>query len=111
MPDALVYPEIFPAQQHRYQYRQISPPVGDKAAGTEGERCRFTIDALVRRLRDFCDNPSRVRSWQQDLEAREALALDRFTLEALRPAYAQLLGLTADAASETGAETTKPASA
>lgn len=118
VPDALVYPEIFPAQQHRYQYRQISPPVGDNTAGRdaadgagEGECCRFTIDALVRRLRDFCDNPSIVRSWQQDLEAREALALDRFTLEALRPAYAQLLGLTADAASETGAETTKPASA
>ena len=118
VPDALVYPEIFSAQQHRYQYSQISPPVGDNAArrnaadgAGEGGCCRFTIDALVRRLRDFCDNPSIVRSWQQDLDAREALALDRFTLETLRPAYAQLLGLAADAASEICVEKPKPASA
>lgn len=95
VPDALVYPEVFRSREHLYQYKHIiHRKCADNVASKDmGERCMFVIDALVQRLRKFCDDPSIVRSWQQDSVAREALALDRFTLETLRPAYVELLGL------------------
>jgi glycosyltransferase involved in cell wall biosynthesis len=102
VPDALVYPEIFPSQQHRYQYRHGSyrTHICDKAPSNYGaecasddEHCSFDVDPLVQRLRELCGNPAMVRSWRQDSVARESLALDRFALESLRPIYAELLGL------------------
>jgi len=102
VPDALVYPEIFRSPQHRYPYRHkssrphggASVPHKDEAeCASDGEHCSFDVDALVQRLREFCDNPSIARSWQRDSVAREGLALNRFTLESLRPAFVELLGL------------------
>ena len=69
------------------------PHKDEAECASDGEHCSFDVDALVQRLREFCDNPSIARSWQRDSVAREGLALNRFTLESLRPAFVELLGL------------------
>ena len=70
-PDALVYPEIFANREHRYN----------------------DSEELVRKLKGFCEQPVAIRKWQRDEQVREALGLRRFTMDTLRPAFAELLGL------------------
>lgn len=62
-PDSLVYPEIYPKQ------------------------CLYKDPAdLLQRLRDFCDNPSKVRIEAQNLN----IGMAQYTSETLLPQYVKL---------------------